>query len=260
MDKNRFVFLGTGGSLGVPIIGCECAVCSSTDPCNKRLRPSGVLFVENKTIVIDAGPDFRQQFLRFGLTSLDALLLTHTHYDHIGGLDDLRIFYLLKRHRPICVVSEETYRELKFRYHYLFKRSASGDEEHAVHIDFKLLKGDFGVFDLFGIPLHYISYSQAGMKVNGFRVGSFAYVSDIRDYSDEIFTHLKGVKTLVVSALRAVPTEVHFSLDEAASFAKKVGAKQTFITHITHDLEHRATNASLPKEVQLAYDGLEITF
>lgn len=254
---NRFVFLGTGGSLGVPIIGCKCEVCTSKNPHNKRLRPSGVFYINGKTLLVDVGPDFREQALKFNLTNLDAVLFTHTHYDHIGGVDDLRIYYLLQKKKPLCVASEETFRELKHRYHYLFKVTDEG-EDRAVHMDFKLLSDDYGKFELFSTPIHYISYYQNAMKVNGFRIGNFAYVSDICRYDEQIFTSLAGIDTLVVSALRYTPSEVHFTIDEAIAFSRKVKAKRTFITHIAHELEHEKTNAALPKDVQLSYDGLEI--
>lgn len=246
----RFLFLGSGGSMGVPVIACTCAVCTSNSPSNKRLRSSGLLQVGGKTILIDAGPDFREQALKYHVNHLDGILLTHTHFDHIGGIDDLRVYYFMLHQRLPCLLSQETFDELKIRYHYLMD----------TQLDFQILKDDFGKVDFQGIPLCYFSYSQAGMKVTGYRVGTFAYVSDIRKYSDEVLEALQGVEILVLSALRFSASEMHFSVDEAIAFARKVGAKKTWLTHIAHDLDHEKTNELLPPDIRMGYDGLEITF
>jgi phosphoribosyl 1,2-cyclic phosphate phosphodiesterase len=127
-------------------------------------------------------------------------------------------------------------------------------------IDFQILERDFGRSDFQGVPLEYMSYYQTDTKVTGFRVGAFAFVSDIREYTDELLRSLEGVKTLVLSALRHTPTPMHFSLEEAIAFSRRVGAKMTYLTHIAHDLEYRATQAQLPEDIRLTYDGLEINF
>ncbi len=252
--KGKFLFLGTGGSLGVPIVGCDCAVCTSENPKNKRLRPSGIVEVDGKKILVDAGPDFRTQALRSRLHALDGVLITHCHFDHVGGLDDLRVYAFKHKKQLPCLLSRESYEELQIRYHYLMHPHA------ADKFDFHILEGDGGAASFQGIPWSFVSYRQAGMKVTGYRQGTFAYVSDIRKYGEEVVEGLRGVETLVLSALKYTPTEVHFSLDEAIEFARKVGAKRTFLTHIAHDLEHEKVNAELPADVQLAYDGLEIEF
>jgi phosphoribosyl 1,2-cyclic phosphate phosphodiesterase len=259
MQTGRFLFLGTGGSLGIPVVGCTCAVCLSPSPCNKRLRPSGLLTVAGKTLLLDAGPDFRAQALKYGVARLDGVLLTHSHFDHIGGFDDLRVFYFAQRRLLPCLLSEDTFDELKIRYHYMMH---PGESEAAVcaHFQFHLLKGEFGAVDFEGIKLRYFTYRQGGMQVNGFRVGEFAYVSDIRDYDEEVIQALRGVQTLVLSALRYTPSEVHFSIHEAIAFAKKVGSAHTWFTHIAHDLDHDLTTADLPPGFALGRDGMELTF
>ncbi len=248
------MFLGTGGSLGIPVIACECGVCTSSNPCNKRQRPSGVVHLAGKRFLIDAGPDFRTQALKADLKRLDGVLITHCHFDHVGGLDDLRVFSLIQNKQLPCLLSQESYDELQIRYHYL-THSHSTDK-----FKFQVLEADFGKTTFEGIDVHYVSYLQAGMKVTGYRIGTFAYISDIRKFSEEVIASLKGVKTLVLSALRYTPTEVHFSLDEAVAFARSVGAKKTWLTHIAHDLDHDKVNQELPIDVQLSYDGLEIEF
>lgn len=249
-----FLFLGTGGSLGVPVIGCSCNVCTSENPLNKRLRPSGLIRVGGRTFLIDAGPDFRMQALRAKLSHLDGVLITHCHFDHIGGLDDLRVFSFIQKKKLPCLLSQESFDELQIRYHYLMHPHSTDK------FDFRILKEDFGDSEFEGVAFSTLSYMQAGMKVTGFRIGSFAYVSDIRHYSERVVEALAGVKTLVLSALRYTPTEVHFSLDEAVGFARKVGAQTTWLTHIAHELEHETVNQQLPQDIQLAHDGLEISF
>ncbi len=245
--------------MGIPVIGCTCKVCTSLIPQNKRLRPAGLIDINGKRFLIDVGPDFREQALKYGITHLDGLLLTHVHFDHIAGIDDLRALYFIHKTKTSCLLSKETLDELKVRYHYLFKPMKEYSTLSA-QIEFVSLDKDFGERDFQGIKIEYMSYYQAQTKVTGFRIGDFAYVSDIRTYSEEILHSLEGVKTLVVSALRERPSAVHFSVDEAVEFAQKVGAKKTYFTHIAHELDHLETNKKLPHGIELGYDGLQLSF
>lgn len=255
----KLTFLGTGGSMGVPIIGCSCEICSSSSPFNKRLRPSALLSIAGKTFLIDAGPDFRAQALGSGLRHLDGVLLTHSHFDHIGGIDDLRIFYLRQKHPLPCLLSKDTFEEIKFRCHYLLRAPEEGRSLPA-QFDFCLLEEASGVVTFAGMRIRYFSYFQGGMRVTGYRLGNFAYVSDIRDYGQEVLDALRGVDMLVLSALRYVPSEVHLSLEEAIAFAREVGAKRTYLTHISHELDHEKVNKELPLDIRLGHDGLNFTF
>lgn len=253
MMKNRFLFLGTGASSGVPVIGCECAVCQSDSPFNKRFRPSALLRVGEKHLLIDAGQDFRTQALKYHIKSLDGLLITHAHHDHISGIDDLRALYY-KTQKPLPVLlSESTARELTIRYDYLF----GGKEPRFV---MQILSGEEGTVVFQDIPVTFVTFAQGGMKVNGFRIGNLAYLSDIRDFPPTIFSQLKGVEILIVSALRYTTTDLHFSVDDAVDFIKAVGAATGWLTHISHELDHEKTNAYLPPHIKLAYDGLEFQF
>jgi len=157
-----------------------------------------------------------------------------------------------------CVLSQETFDEVKLRYHYMLQPLASGKSLSA-QIDFQILPEDFGDFDLEGAHFEYFSYFQLDIKVTGFRIGNFAYVSDIRKHTDQIFESLKGIEILVLSALRASPSPMHFSIDEAVAFSRKTSAKMTYLTHIAHDLEYEATNAILPSDVRMSYDGLDLS-
>jgi phosphoribosyl 1,2-cyclic phosphate phosphodiesterase len=225
---------------------------------NQRLRPSGILKLGDQRFLIDAGPDFRQQALKFGVERLDGLLLTHTHFDHIAGLDDLRVYYFFHHQRLPCLLSKNSYEDLKERFPYFFQ--ASEDEVMGgPRFQFQLLKSDFGVEQFEGHSVQVMTYEQGGMKVNGFRLGSFAYVVDLKVFTDQIFEILKGVEVLVMSALRYRPSPAHLTLEEAVQFAKQVGAKKTWFSHISHEIDHEETNRQLPPECQLAYDGLEIS-
>ncbi|MCP5506674.1 MAG: MBL fold metallo-hydrolase [Chlamydiales bacterium] len=254
----KLLFLGSGGSMGIPVIGCKCIVCTSKSSFNKRLRPSALITHNKKRYLIDIGPDYRTQALTYGIDTLDGLLLTHTHYDHIAGLDELRIYTFVQK-RPIpCLLSRETLEELKIRYHY-FLPPLECDDVHATKLKFQVLEGDQGKTDFEGLPVTYISYDQLGMKVNGFSFGSFAYVTDILNYKEGVFEALQGIETLIISGRRWEQSKAHLSLEDAIKFSKKTGAKKTYFTHISHEIEHEETNQNLPEGFSLAYDGLELT-
>lgn len=257
--KGRLLFLGTGASLGIPVIGCPCEVCQSTSHFNKRLRPSALISVHQKQFLIDPGPDFRQQALKYHIDALDGIIITHAHHDHTAGFDDLRaLYYRHKKPLPI-LLSDATARDIKARFYYLFQ-TGNPYEKFAPRIDFQFLPDLEGDTVFEGVPIHYLTYEQGEMPVNGFRFGNLAYLSDIRVYSPTIFNHLVGVKTLIISALRHEPSPLHLSVKEAVEFAAQTGAEQVWLTHISHDLDHAKTNAVLPPHVKLAYDGLELDF
>lgn len=259
--EGKFIFLGTGGSMGVPVVGCSCDVCQSTLSYNKRLRPSALIKINGKSFLIDSGPDFRFQALKYDVKDLDGVILTHAHHDHTAGLDELRIFTLRSGQPLPCIMSEETLRELKIRFYYIFdSRYTQDGVKLTTDLSINCLKKNSGDVVFEGMKFSYIAYYQGGMKVNGFRFGDLAYVTDIKDYHPEIISSLKGVKTLVISALRFTSSHLHFTVDEAVEFAKKVGAQNTWFTHIAHELDHECTNAYLPESIRLSYDGLELKF
>jgi len=253
----KFVFLGTGASSGIPVIGCPCATCSSLCPYNQRLRTAGFFKLGNKTILVDVGPDFRQQALKHKIFHLDGLLLTHTHFDHIAGIDELRIYNIRQKDSIPCLLSEESFEDLKIRYDYLMQPVESTKPSRA-QLALHLLPDRSGEILFLQEKIKYFSYSQGAMKVTGYRIGDFSYVPDIRSYSDAIFNSLAQTRILVLGVLAARLSYSHFSLDEAISFAKKVGAEMTYLVHMNHELEHTETNAKLPANIQLAYDGLEV--
>lgn len=244
--------------MGIPVIGCHCSVCHSGSPYNQRMRPSGLLTFRNKKYLIDCGPDFRMQALKYHIEHLDGLLLTHAHHDHTAGIDELRAYHLYSKKALPCLLSQETADDLLKRYYYIFVKK--NPEALTPQLTLQILETEKGEVLFQELSVQYVSYKQGGMKVNGFRFGNFAYISDIRDYSENLFESLLGVEILVLSALRLDPSPFHFGLDEAIQFARRVGAEHTWLTHIAHDLDHETSNAYLPPNVRMAYDGLKLTF
>lgn len=243
--------------MGTPVVTCGCEVCLSQNQRNRRLRPSGLLKVKGKQILLDAGPDFRSQALTYGIDRLDGVILTHMHYDHIAGLDDLRVFYFLHHQTLPCLLSHAAYLELKSRSPYFFEKS-SDPVMGGPRFQFHILEERSGETQFCNLPWQWISYEQNQMPVTGYRIGRFAYVMDLKNYSDAVFEGLKGVEVLVLSGLRQTVSRAHLSLDEALQFSQRVGAKKTWFSHISHELEHEKANQLLPPGAQLAYDGLEI--
>ncbi len=257
----KLLFLGTGASMGIPVIGCGCAVCQSPSSFNRRTRPSVLIKTQlNKQLIIDVGPDFRLQALQHKISRLDGVLFTHAHHDHTAGIDDLRPIYYNRSSPLPILLSKVTAEDIQMRYHYLFG-AIQGDKNFIPRLHLQLLPDQIeGRVHFEGLTIGYVTYEQGGMAVNGFRMGDLAYLSDIRHFPETIFSRLKGVKTLIISALRYTPSLLHFSIDEAVDFAERAGAESVWLTHISHELEHEKVNAYLSSHVKLAYDGLELDF
>ncbi|SCA64367.1 Uncharacterized protein AB751O23_BE_00070 [Chlamydiales bacterium SCGC AB-751-O23] len=257
--EGTLTLLGTGSSMGIPVVGCECSVCLSNNPKNTRNRCSALIQYAGKAILIDCGPDFHQQGLKYKLKSLDGVIFTHAHFDHIAGLDELRLFNFRNQKPLSALASETTLKDLKSRFAYIFQeRKKEGN--FTVQFDFTTLEEERGEGTFLGLDFRYFSYKQGTTNVSGFRFGDVAYVSDIKSYPESIFEDLKGLKTLVVSALRERGSHVHLTLEEAVSFSKKVGAQKTFFIHMDHEIEHETVNAKLPLGVELGYDDLSFSF
>lgn len=250
----KITFLGTGTSQGVPVIACNCRVCTSEDVRNKRLRSSVMIEVNNKVLVIDAGPDFRYQMLREKVHQLDAILFTHEHKDHVAGLDDVRAFNF-KHDREIDVYAEERVQQaLKNEFSYIFSGiQYPGIPRVILHpIDNQLLHVQ-------GVEVLPIRVMHFKLPVYGFRIGDFTYITDAKSISAEEKEKIKGSKILVLNALRREEHISHFTLSEAIALAEEIGAEQTYFTHISHQLGlHADVEKELPKGVYLAYDALQL--
>ncbi len=249
--KCKITFLGTSASLGVPVVGCKCDTCSSKLKQNKRLRSSLFLETENQKFLIDAGPDFRSQALSYQISNLNGVFLTHTHFDHVAGLDDLRVFAFFQKKPLPLLVSRETKKDLTDRFPYLFIPENQ-------KFSFKILKEERGQETFEGLNFSYLSYGQANMKVTGLRFNEFAFITDIKEYENTLFEDLQGVKTLVISALNWEPTRAHLGIKEVLEIGEKLKVERLYLSHIGHELEYEKTNNALPNFAKVAYDGLSI--
>lgn len=285
MMKAKLTFLGTGTSQGVPIIGCDCPVCRSADPRDQRLRASALVEYGGLTIAVDCGPDFRQQMLRHGVLHLDAVLLTHNHKDHTGGLDEIRSFNLMER-KPMNIYCQQYVLEsMQREYSYAFavprypgspewKVNVIEDKPFKVHSnaaeDTLVWESGKGYHSVPGEPMDKVSeveivpiqgwhHKEKKLSVLGYRFGNIAYLTDMNNIEDEQFEKLKGLDFVTINCVKRTPHFSHFSLDEALGFFERVGAKESYITHISHLLPaHADLEAELPEHVHVAYDGLII--
>ena len=252
----RVTFLGSGTSQGIPVIGCSCSVCQSPAPEDKRFRASIVVTHDDGTqVLVDTTPDLRSQALAWKLTRVDAVVYTHTHADHIFGLDELRRFNQLKG-APITVYGDQrTLDDLTRIFDYAF----SSPPELGLGVPRLVPALIDGPFDVGGTTWYPVPIMHGRRQINGYRIGDFAYLTDCSGVPDQSWPLLEGVDTLVVGALRERAHPTHFSLSEAVTAARRSGARQTWFTHMCHDLGHAETNARLPAGMALAYDGLSVS-
>jgi phosphoribosyl 1,2-cyclic phosphate phosphodiesterase len=256
----KLTFLGTGTSQGVPVIGCKCEVCRSEDGRDRRLRTAAMVEMGGKRFIIDAGPDFRYQMLREGVTHIDAILLTHEHKDHTGGIDDVRAFNFVDFpviHTMHIYGNEPTITSIRRDFHYAFSedkyRGVPEIELHTIAEDKPFVVADVEVVPVVG------SHSERFRSV-GFRFGELAYLTDMNAIADEEIAKLQGVKVLVVNALRWESHNSHFSVAEALEVIRRVAPERAYLTHMSHRIGlHAVAEQHLPEGVYLAYDGLTVT-
>ena len=245
----NFQFLGTGTSTGVPQIGCNCKVCVSKNEKDKRLRASVLISVGNKKILIDCGPDFRQQLLKHKVNTISAVLLTHEHYDHVSGLDDLRPLGHAEVYAEKKVIAN-----IQRNMPYCF-----GDNKYPGVPSIHLHQIDENEFFIDDVKVQPVRIMHAKLPILGFRLANLAYLTDVKTIDDASYEQLKNLDVLVINALRINKHISHLSLDEALEIAQKIGAKETYFTHISHDMGlHDEVNPTLPAHVQIAFDGLKI--
>lgn len=246
--------LGSGTSGGVPMIGCTCAVCRSNDPRDKRLRSSILISVNGKHIVIDAGPDFRQQMLREQVSSLDAIVFTHQHRDHTAGLDDIRAYNYFMGKPMDIYLTEEVEASIRKEYHYVFEHGGYPGLPQMRLLNIK--NSPFYIDEVKFIPIEVMHYN---LKVFGFRINNFTYITDANAISETELEKVKGSKVLIINALRREKHISHFSLEEALELIDRIQPEQAWLTHISHQMgTHEAVSEQLPSNVYLAWDGLQL--
>jgi phosphoribosyl 1,2-cyclic phosphate phosphodiesterase len=247
----KATFLGTGTSVGVPAVGCECDTCLSDDPRDKRLRTSVLVEHNGRFIIIDTSTDFRQQALRAGLKQVDSILFTHAHADHCFGLDDTRP--IMFRSGPIaCFATEITWQGLRRIFAYVFEPSPYPGVPRIVPHRIE------GRFNLLGLDVEPLTVVHGRLPVTAFRIGGFAYVTDCNLIPDETCSRLMGLDLLVIDALRFKSHPTHMSLDQSLGYIERLKPRRALLTHISHDIKHEETSGHLPEGVEIAYDGLMV--
>lgn len=252
----KITVLGSGTSQGIPIITCDCEVCRSTDARDRRLRTSILIETNKTTICVDAGPDFRYQMLRANVKKLDAILITHEHKDHIGGLDDARPLIFVQKRPMIVYASREAQEEIKREYSYAF---ANEDERYPGVPTFDLIEITQEPIKINDLTIEPIKLKHYTLTSYGFRIGDFAYITDLSELSEEAFQKLIGIKYLIIEALRRKEHYSHINLSQAIEIAQRLNVTKAWFTHVSHEMGKTAdVNPTLPENMALAYDGLEI--
>jgi len=247
--------LGSGTSSGVPVIGCECPVCKSDDIRNRRMRSSISIECDGKWFLVDCSIDFRQQMLNWPMPRIDAVLVTHTHSDHINGLDDLRVYNYRQRKSIPLYSSPRFLDDIKTRFHYCFRPFQRGGGIPSIDLQ-PVQAGN--PLQIAGVEVTPVGIDHGKLPILGFRIGSFAYLTDCSGIPEDSLTLLEGVEVLIISGLRHTPHPTHFTLEQSCEAVGPIGAREVWFTHIADELDHEQTNAILPEGMQLAHDGLEL--
>lgn len=252
----QLIFLGTGTSQGIPTVGCDCIVCNSDNPRDKRLRSSVIIREGSTSLLIDTGPDLRQQLLANRITDVDAILFTHEHNDHVIGLDDIRPLYFRRRSNIPTYGLKRVHDEVKQRFAYMFGNSVYPG---VAQIDTHDIDEHTPTFDIENIKVEPIGIQHGKLGILGYRFGSVAYITDASHVDDNQVKKLLGLEIIVVNALQRKDHHSHFTLEESLEFVKKIGAKKAYLTHISHLMgTYDDVMLELPSNVSLAYDGLVV--
>lgn len=246
----NIVLLGTGTSTGIPMLGCNCDVCRSSDPRDRRTRCSALISWGERNILIDTGTDLHQQALREGLSRVDGVLYTHAHADHVHGIDDLRAFNMVAKESIPIFGSPSTMSVIRRNFSYIF------DTQGGVGFRPRLDPWDVqGPFSLYGLPIEPVAMQHGPGEASGYRIGPFAYLTDCNVIPESSLEHLQGLEVLVLDGLRFRSHPTHFSIAEAIKLAQRLGARRTLLTHICHEVSHARDSRDLPPGIELAYDG-----
>lgn len=249
----RVTFLGTGTSTGVPVVGCQCRICTSKDPRDKRLRQSVLIETKGKNFLIDTTPDLRLQLLRHPIPRLDFVLFTHSHSDHLMGLDDIRPFNFRQREPIHAFANAQTAKAIRRAFSYIWDDATQiggGKPQLELHE----VEATFVHEDITITP---IPVAHGDWTILGFRIGEFAYITDTNGIPDASMLLLEGVKVLALDGLRPAPRHpTHFVIDQAIECARRIGARETWLMHLAHEVSHADVDATLPEGIRLAYDGL----
>jgi phosphoribosyl 1,2-cyclic phosphate phosphodiesterase len=252
--KIKLTFLGTGTSQGVPVIACNCNICGSSDPRDKRLRTSAFIQIDELNLIIDAGPDFRHQVLRAGVQKLDAIIFTHQHRDHIAGLDDVRSFNFKQKKAMPIYGNELVIEQIRREFHYVFESKYPGIPQLEIN---EIDKTPFSINSLPIVPIEVLHHK---LPVLGFRFKDLTYITDANTISSEEMEKIYGSRVLVINALQKDDHISHFTLDEALEVIEEIQPEKAYLTHISHNMGlHHEISKELPSNVFLAYDGLSIT-
>ncbi len=256
----EFTLLGCGTSTGVPIPGCSCRVCTSEDPRNYRDRTSALITLDSgTTILVDAGPDLRQQALKHKIPSVDNVIFTHSHADHILGTDDLRNFNFISSKRIACFATEATFAGIKQTFPYIFNPNPFYQGGMVAQLDVEEIQND-QEFSIAGTTIIPFPLSHGAVTVTGFRIGQLGYATDLHALSERAEHVLRGVKYLFIDGLRFEPHPTHLTIQQAIEISQRLQAQQTFLVHMTHTIDYHEVSTQLPKGVALGYDGLKVSF
>jgi phosphoribosyl 1,2-cyclic phosphate phosphodiesterase len=249
----RLTFLGTGTSTGVPVPTCDCPVCTSDDPRDRRLRPSVLVEWSGASVLVDTATDLRQQALRHGIRRIDAVLFTHAHADHVLGLDELRLYNWRQRGPIPAYGSARTLEALRKTFWYVFDDQPVESTKPA--IETRVVDGPFTLHGRRVVP---VPLYHGSMPILGFRIGRLAYLTDVSRIPESSYALLEGLDLLVLNALRDRPHPTHLTIEQALAEARRIGARQTYLTHLSHEVHHAMHSARLPRGVDLSYDGLSL--
>lgn len=253
--KATLTVLGSGTSMGVPTIGCSCRVCTSSDPHDRRLRPSVMVQYGGRCVLIDTTPDFREQAIREKITQIDAILYTHAHADHILGLDDVRPLSFRSPDKIPLYAHEDTAQAMETIFRYIF--DASYKYGGIARVEMNRINGSL---ELFGARFEPVKIIHGDAEIHGFRFGSAAYLTDFSEIPPDSMARLRGLDVLFLDALRHRPHPTHSTVENSLRLVRELEPRRAFFTHISHDLAHEETNRNLPENVKLAHDGLKLEF